>query len=89
MDEDKKDEDEGLGLGRLGLVFGVIFLVITGLVVHNIITGPYRTADQLRERLDDKVNVSDDYRQGWLDCVKYWLHLTIGPHNMTSTLVKE
>ena len=40
-------------------------------------------ADDLRERLDDNINASDDYKQGWLDCVDYYLHLAVGPANMT------
>jgi hypothetical protein len=46
---------------------------------------PYRTNDKLKERLDVLDDVSDDYRQGWLDCAEYYLWLKTAPTNVTTT----
>jgi hypothetical protein len=82
----EEKEEEGNGLGHMITVALILVCIVIGLVVYNVASGPYRTADQLRERLDDKVNVSEEYRQGWLDCVKYYLEVAIGPNNMTAII---
>lgn len=81
----KEKKEEGSGLGKIITMSVVLVLLLVGLSVYTVATGPYRMADDLRERLDENSNASDDYKQGWLDCVEHYLHLAIGPTNMTAS----
>ena len=83
MNEEKKEE--GFNLGKVMAVVTALVLIIVGLSVYMAVAGPYWMAEDLRERLEEKGPVSDDYGQGWLDCVDYYLHLAIGPTNMTGS----
>jgi len=81
--EEEKKEEDGPSLSTLFAVTTVVIILVVGFMVYNIVTGPFRMADELREHIND-VNCSDDYRQGWLDCVDYWLDLVTSPQNATS-----
>ena len=85
VEETKEDEEvvEGPSLGTMLFVGAVVMTVIVGFAVYQMVVGPYATADNLRDHVD-RINCSDDYRQGWLDCVDYWLDMTVGPQNCTS-----
>lgn len=84
-DEDKKEEIEPFYLGVIITVMVVISIVVVGLVVYNVVSAPYSMADELRDRVDMRDNVTVEYRQGWLDCVDYYLWLSTGPSNMTNS----
>ena len=89
MVEEKKEEVEaGPSLSTLLFVAGVCVTILVGFAVYNMVTGPYAVADDLRDHVD-RINCSDDYRQGWLDCVDYWLEQTVGPANCTTAMVIE
>jgi len=83
VEDKKEDEADGIGLGRLITVGLVVVIIVVAMGIHATMTAPYHMADDLRERIDAKGNVSDDYRQGWLDCVDYFLKLSTEPTNMT------
>lgn len=83
-DEDKK-VDESSPIGTIITVGIIISIFIVGLVVYNVVSAPYHMADELRDRVDMQNNVTVDYRQGWLDCVDYYLWLSTGPSNMTNS----
>ena len=87
MVEEKK-EDEGPSLGTLIAVGVIVMTVVIGFTIYQMIAGPYATADTLRDEINGQVNVSSDYRQGWLDCVDYWLDMTVGPQNATVAIVE-
>ena len=81
MDEEK--ENEGIDLGTL-ITIGIIFMIlIVGLGIYTYVNAPYHTADRLRDTIADK-NVSDDYRQGWLDCVDEYIDIMTEATNCTS-----
>ena len=81
MDKDK--EDEGISLGTLITISVVVMTLVVGLSIYTYVTAPYHTADRLRDTIADK-NVSDDYRQGWLDCVDEYIDIMTEATNCTS-----
>ena len=83
MNEEKKEE--GFNLGKVLAVAAALMIILVGAAIYMDAQGKYWMADNLRDHLDEKGNVSDDYRQGWLDCVDYYLHLAIGPTNATGS----
>ena len=85
MVEDKKDRSD-VWMVRLAVL--LIFLTVcVGLYAY--LSEPFRVADRLHDRLDALMvgGVSDEYRQGWLDCVSYYLNQIYGPSNMTSSKI--
>jgi len=83
MNEEKKEE--GTGMGKLMAVVAALMIILVGAAIFMDAQGKYWMADDLRERLDERSGLSDDYKQGWLDCVDYYLHLAIGATNMTGS----
>ena len=81
MNEEK--EDEGINLGTLITIGVIVMTLVVGLGIYTYVTEPYRTADRLRDTIADK-NVSDDYRQGWLDCVDEYIDIMTEATNCTS-----
>ena len=84
-DTEKKEEKEsGISLGTL-ITIGAVLMIVVGMGIYQYMSAPYRVADELREHLDNKGNVSDEYKQGWLDCVAYYLKKQTEATNMTSS----
>ena len=84
MDE-KKEVEEGRGLGTLFIVATIVVVLVVGFGIYNYISEPFHTADSLKDRINDLGNVTSDYRQGWLDCADYYLWLKTAPTNVTSS----
>jgi len=87
MSEENEEGKHDLGwMISIGLV---IIIVIIGVSIYNVMSEPYRVADELRGRLKDiEVGKSEDYKQGWNDCVKYYINEIYGPKNATAMLLK-
>ena len=79
----KKEEPNGIGLG---IVLMVVIVFVVGIGLYAYISEPYTTADRLRDQLDNVGDVSEDYKQGWLDCVNYYLHMKTAPTNVTALI---
>ena len=84
-----EEEIEEPSPGIVGLCFAIAVIVLVGACFIYGLLGPYRMADELREKLDSYGNVSDDYRQGWLDCIATYLKISIGPQNATENVRAE
>jgi len=84
MVEEESKQDDGRGIGTLFIIGTVVIIIIVGLSIFNALAHPFSMGDSLKERLNALGNVSDDYRQGWLDCINYYLKLETGPTNSTS-----
>jgi len=82
MTEDNKEDEEGISLGTLIFVGVVVMTVVVGLGIYTYVTAPYHTADTLRDYIDGR-DVSDDYRQGWLDCVDKYIDIMTEATNCT------
>jgi len=90
MNEEKKEqEDDGIGVGGLLTIMIIIGIVTVGFVVYNAMQEPYRIADELEDRLNDMDDVSDEYKQGWKDCISNYLDITTSPTNSTSDLIAK
>ena len=87
MVEEKEEENTGPSLGALFALFSIVMIMVVGFAVFQMIMGPYATADNLRDVVNSR-DVTDDYRQGWLDCVEYWLDMTVGPQNATAAVIE-
>lgn len=83
MDEDKKEEDNGLGIGTLLTIGIVVTTLIVGMGIYVHISEPFYTADKLRDKINS-MNVTDEYRQGWLDCVDEYMDIMTEPTNCTT-----
>jgi len=81
--EDKKEDEEGISLGTLITIGFVVMTVVVGLGIYTYITAPFHTADRLRDTIND-MDVSDQYRQGWLDCVDEYIDIMTEATNCTS-----
>ena len=84
MEEEKKEEPEETSLAWMFTLIAVTIMLIVGSSLYQYISEPYRTADELRDILDSKEGVSDDYCNGWNDCVDYYFKMKTEPTNMTS-----
>lgn len=83
MVEEKKDKSAGW------MVVLAIFLITLTLCVgiYAYLSEPYRVSGLLKEHLVSLGDtVSDEYQQGWLDCISYYMNEIYGPTNMTSCL---
>ncbi len=86
MNDEKKGKK---GIAKLMIVLLTVVVIIIVLYVYTAIVEPYRVADQLRNRLKDiESGYSEDYRQGWLDCVSYYINEIYGPKNATVMFIK-
>jgi len=67
MSEEETVEESSPVPMTVGLI---IVTIVLGFVAWHVM-GQYDTYeyDRLNDALDNKINVSDDYRQGWLDCI--------------------
>ena len=83
MNEEKKEEPNGIGLG---IVLMVVVSLVVGIGLYAYFSEPYTTADKLRDQLNNVGDVSEDYKQGWLDCVNYYLHMKTAPTNVTALI---
>ena len=84
----KEEKEEKNSIGLMFALVGIIFIIVIGMVIY-IITEPFRVADELRNRLKEiEFNHSVDYKQGWLDCVRYYINKIYGPQNATAMLLK-
>jgi len=83
MDKDNDEVEAGPTIGTMFFIGAIFVITIVGFSIYQMISGPYTVADNLREHINH-VNCSDDYRQGWLDCVNYWLDMNVGCQNCTS-----
>ena len=59
-----------------------IFATIVFIVYNELNVSEY---DLLQERLDEKTNVSDDYRKGWMDCIEELEKIRKMATNMTAS----
>lgn len=85
-DEKKEDEPESSSIAWMGFVIAVSIILVVGFALYQTISEPYRTADKLRDVVNNQMNnISDDYREGWLDCVDYYLKMKTEMTNMTQT----
>ena len=80
-------DENGKGIGTVVLAATIIIVVVLAIGFYNAMAEPYHVADMLKDRLDDYGNVSDDYRQGYLDCVSNYLKIKTGPSNITTAIV--
>jgi len=78
MDEEKKEEPEADGFLFMVVFIGIIVLMV-GVSVSTMTNAMY---DYAIEKTQDEIydlNVSDDYRQGWLDALDaFQYHLREG-----------
>lgn len=68
------------------LVATCMMLVITAHYTMEIMNQDYLS--KVQNDIDDRINVSEEYRQGWNDCIsrfKYWQNYAT---NMTSNITK-
>ena len=87
MEEEEKEEDEGPSLGALFTAFSIVMIVTVGFVIYQVMSEPYRTADELRDVVNNQMNnISDEYKEGWLDCVDYYLKMKTEATNVTSDI---
>lgn len=89
MVEEKKEEEENTGpsVGALFTLFSVVMIVVVGFAIYQMVMDPYDTADDLRDILDSKENISDDYYIGWSDCIDCYLKMKTEPTNCSSGVV--
>jgi len=62
--------------------FGVLpFVIVIGLFIGMNLLQYHQTIDALEKEIEERINVSQEYIDGWNDCVKFFksLHAT----NMT------
>ena len=84
MSEEEKKNGIGVYIS-IGLVLAIL---IVGFGVYRVVSEPYRVADELRDRLKDIEDTkSEDYKQGWSDCVKYYINEIYGPQNATAMFI--
>ena len=81
--EKPEDDEPILSPWAVTLLVVVILLVVLFAGIAYL-KGPYDDADRMRERLNDIPIPDESYRQGWLDCVDYYIWLKTMPTNMTS-----
>ena len=85
--EEEKEEDNNPGGSVLFFAITITIIVVVGFSLYNYISEPYRTADELRDVVNNHMNnISDEYRQGWLDCVDYYLNMKTEPTNVTTNI---
>ena len=70
----------------LPVIIGIIVLGFIAFVMIGSFLEPHWTADKLRDQLNNVGDVSEDYKQGWLDCVNYYLDMKTGPTNVTALI---
>ena len=68
MVEKQEENEEG---SWIGITIAITFMVVVGVFIYVTMANTVMCyeCDRLTEEIDKKTNVSDDYRQGWLDCV--------------------
>ena len=86
-----KESDKKHMIDKGMLLFVTLFIVsvlVAGLILSTLTFSMYEKADivYLQGELDKKTNITDDYRNGWLDCMEELVNLRCAVTNMTSQL---
>jgi hypothetical protein len=86
--EEKKDEanEKNSTLGILITIGVFVSILIMSFGLYEYIMHPYQVMDELKRELNSRDNISDDYRQGWLDCIAYYYHRYVEATNMTANI---
>jgi len=81
------DEQES-GMNFWGVLIAIFLVIIVLGFVYWQLASQWNTYeyDKLKEELDKKENVSDDYKQGWLDCIEELERIRTKTTNITSTM---
>ncbi len=71
MNKEKEETEKGISLSALlTLGFIIVVVVVGGLILSMSINFMHNESmDHAHNTIDDMQNVSEDYRQGWNDCL--------------------
>ena len=84
MNEKKKDDGEEISIYVISFaVIITICIIVLGASMYISMVQPYHITDMLKDHIED-LDVSDDYRQGWMDCADFYLHEMTKATNCTS-----
>ena len=84
MNDEPKEKKDVIPI-LLTVSIGVIVFMIPAFFLHDYMDMQWEI-DYLKDELDTKVNVSDDYRSGWLDCIDSLHDLRWKVDNVTSQM---
>lgn len=70
---------ETIGIMLLTLAIGACLLGLWYITASQYRDEP----DMLKEQINNKQDVSDEYRQGWNDCIDFLIHERMKAVNMT------
>ena len=70
------------------IIVGIVVVLIVFGIVFWQVSSQYSTYeyDRLKEKIDTKTNVTDDYRQGWIDCIEELKNIRTEVTNVTSQM---
>ena len=84
MNDEPKEKKDVIPI-LLTVSIGVIVFMIPAFFLHDYMDMQWEI-DYLKDELDTRVNVSDDYRSGWLDCIDSLHDLRWKVDNITSQM---
>jgi hypothetical protein len=80
----ENEEEKGGFPWSVVIILAILFIIICVLMCIQL---PYHPEeDYLQERIDNKVDVSDEYRQGWNDCVDALRYFNRMARNVTRSM---
>ena len=85
MNESKNTNDNSIVIPVFGIIITLVIILIIGFVLISEYSHP--EYDYLEDGLNSLDNVSDEYRQGWKDCIEELKEFNTMVSNVTDQMI--